>query len=175
MKRHWIQTLGLVVAAALPAVSGCVFANPIFRGQNVAPAIAVSEDGGQAEGVLPAGVVSLKSSNPGVRQVQYVEHGSVGYGETCPDGTCPEHGGFIGHGIGGHGLPGSGIASGLASHFAGGSGDWYPTHHHSYRYIGPKSGDCRNPQPVYPNATLPAGFVQYPYYTLKGPDDFFLP
>ena len=36
-----------------------------------------------------------------------------------------------------------------------------------YRYHAPKDL-------VYPPANQPAGVVVYPYYTLKGPDDFFL-
>ena len=44
--------------------------------------------------------------------------------------------------------------------------DWYPTHHHWYRYKPPKNL-------VYPPANQPGGVVVYPYYTLKGPDDFF--
>lgn len=44
---------------------------------------------------------------------------------------------------------------------------WHPTHHHTYDYKAPKGL-------VYPPANQPAAVVQYPYYTLKGPDDFFL-
>ena len=44
--------------------------------------------------------------------------------------------------------------------------DWYPTHHHWYRYQPPKNL-------VYPPANQPGAVVNYPYYTLKGPDDFF--
>ncbi|MCH7687628.1 MAG: hypothetical protein IH899_13260 [Planctomycetes bacterium] len=44
--------------------------------------------------------------------------------------------------------------------------DWYPTHHHWYRYKPPRNL-------VYPPANQPGGVVVYPYYTLKGPDDFF--
>jgi hypothetical protein len=36
-----------------------------------------------------------------------------------------------------------------------------------YRYKAPKNL-------VYPPANQPAGVVVYPYYTVKGPDDFFL-
>ena len=45
--------------------------------------------------------------------------------------------------------------------------DWYPTHHHWYRY--------RPPQNLaYPPSNQLGGVTVYPYYTLKGPDDFFL-
>lgn len=43
---------------------------------------------------------------------------------------------------------------------------WRPLHRHSYTY--------RPPQNLkYPPANQPAAFVQYPYYTVKGPKDFF--
>ncbi len=42
-----------------------------------------------------------------------------------------------------------------------------PTHHHTYDY--------RQPQNlVYPPQNQPAGTVVYPYYTHKGPSDFFM-
>ncbi|GAB4152920.1 MAG: hypothetical protein Tsb009_29040 [Planctomycetaceae bacterium] len=43
---------------------------------------------------------------------------------------------------------------------------WYPTHRHTYDYKAPQGL-------VYPPANQPAAVIQYPYYTLKGPDDFF--
>ena len=45
----------------------------------------------------------------------------------------------------------------------------YPAHHHSSTYITPNPNKLR-----YPPNNLPTGLVQYPYYTHKGPDDFFL-
>jgi len=44
---------------------------------------------------------------------------------------------------------------------------WYPTHRHTYDYQPPQGL-------VYPPAQQPAAVIQYPYYTLKGPDCFFL-
>lgn len=43
---------------------------------------------------------------------------------------------------------------------------WRPTHHHTYEYHAPKNL-------VYPPANQQPGVVQYPYYTVKGPTDFF--
>ena len=43
----------------------------------------------------------------------------------------------------------------------------YPTHVHSFSYYPPKDL-------VYPQPNTPAAVIQYPYYTVKGPDDFFL-
>ena len=48
-----------------------------------------------------------------------------------------------------------------------GQGGWAPTHHHTFEYKQPTNL-------VYPPANQPASVVQYPYYTLKGPSDFFM-
>jgi hypothetical protein len=42
-----------------------------------------------------------------------------------------------------------------------------PDHYTTYSYKWPRNL-------VYPPPVLPAGMVQYPYYTLKGPSDFFM-
>ena len=44
----------------------------------------------------------------------------------------------------------------------------HPTHYHWMSYRAPTNL-------VYPPAFAPAPVVQYPYYTLKGPSDYFLP
>lgn len=54
------------------------------------------------------------------------------------------------------GRPGAGF-------YGGGAG----TNQYLYRYQAPKNL-------VYPPANQPAGVVVYPYYTVKGPDDFFM-
>ena len=41
-----------------------------------------------------------------------------------------------------------------------------PKHYQTYKYVPPAA--------VYPQQNQPLGIVQYPYYTHKGPDDFFL-
>ncbi len=43
---------------------------------------------------------------------------------------------------------------------------WYPTHMHWFTYEEPRDL-------VYPPTNVPPAVVQYPYYTLKGPNDFF--
>lgn len=45
--------------------------------------------------------------------------------------------------------------------------EWQPTHNLWYQYNQPRDL-------VYPAENTPAAVVQYPYYTCKGPDDFFL-
>ena len=42
-----------------------------------------------------------------------------------------------------------------------------PKNYHTYQYNWPQNL-------VYPSPQLPAGMVQYPYYTLRGPTDFFM-
>ena len=44
---------------------------------------------------------------------------------------------------------------------------WVPKHHHTYDYKQPKNLS-------YPAQNQPAGVVVYPYYTCKGPSDFFM-
>lgn len=63
--------------------------------------------------------------------------------------------------------PGAG-APGYGRYGAGGAGD---PRQLDYRYL----YRYRAPQNLrYPAANQPAGVVAYPYYTVKGPDDFFL-
>jgi hypothetical protein len=48
-----------------------------------------------------------------------------------------------------------------------------PRHHLWSHYCPPQN--CLHPDPlVYPPNPTPGAVVQYPYYTCKGPDDFFL-
>jgi hypothetical protein len=44
---------------------------------------------------------------------------------------------------------------------------WRPTHHHTWQYNAPKGL-------TYPDQNQPPATVQYPYYTIKGPSDFFM-
>jgi hypothetical protein len=74
------------------------------------------------------------------------------YGQACPADGCPHCGHACGQKLAellGHGPNG------------------YPTHYQTYRYDWPQNM-------VYPPNQVPAGMVQYPYYTLRGPTDFFM-
>lgn len=70
------------------------------------------------------------------------------YGQACPEEGCHHCGNrlaaMLGHGPNG-----------------------FPTHYQTYRYDWPQNL-------VYPDNQVPAGMVQYPYYTLRGPSDFFM-
>lgn len=83
----------------------------------------------------------------------------AGYGN-CPNGTCPPQGY-----AGGPGCPPGAGGHGHFGHI-GPDGDWYPTHRYSYSYKTPQNLE-------YPPPQVPGGAVVYPYYTHKGPSDFF--
>jgi hypothetical protein len=73
------------------------------------------------------------------------------------DGLCPLCGAC------GHGACSNGCVGAAYRYLH----DGYPTHVHKFSYFPPK--DLKYPPP-----NVPAGVVVYPYYTVKGPDDFFL-
>jgi len=79
-------------------------------------------------------------------------YGGAGY---CPDGNCRS-----GHG----GCPGHGLCRGC-SH-CGNHLNHYPKHHVSYSFTRPNDLS-------YPQQGASGGAVVYPYYTHKGPSDFF--
>lgn len=104
-------------------------------------------------------------------------HGAHG-GQFCPPGAgsgyCPPGGAYGPYGAtqcppGGAYCP-HGAGAGLCPHGCrhGGSGEaaWAPRHGYSYSYE--KPNDL-----VYPPANSTGGTVVYPYYTHKGPSDFF--
>ena len=74
---------------------------------------------------------------------------------SCPPqsygGTCP------------HGVHGGGCQS------CGNGPDWYPKHHRTYSYSVPNDLSY----PAQSGAGAVGGAVVYPYYTHKGPSDFF--
>lgn len=110
-------------------------------------------------------------------EVRYAEApaGAVMYGSPmagseadCPDGKCKEYTG------GWHWLFGlKGKPRGQSCRQRGtcrpqetGHGKAHGYHIHNWTYTPPRGL-------VYPPANQPAGVWFYPYYTLKGPDDFF--
>jgi len=78
------------------------------------------------------------------------------HGQTCPQ--CQNGHGQHGHGLHGHGLWNGGNFDHLNQD--------YPQHHFTYGYNRPKNM-------LYPPPEVPGGAVTYPYYTHKGPSDFF--
>ncbi len=81
---------------------------------------------------------------------------------SCPPGgagNCPPQQGY--GGACPHGLHG-----GCQTCGHGRAPDWYPKHHKSYSYSVPNDLS-------YPGQNSVGGAVAYPYYTHKGPSDFF--
>ncbi len=88
---------------------------------------------------------------------------AAGYwgGGGCPSGGCPQGG--YGCPGGGAGCPSGGCPGGACG---GGCGHGFPHHGYSFSYERPNDLS-------YPPANVPGGAVVYPYYTLRGPSDFF--
>jgi hypothetical protein len=69
----------------------------------------------------------------------------------------------------GHAAPGGYVSSSAQAGVYDPGPGWYPHHHHTYFYDVPDDGEF-----VYPPPAQPPAAVQYPYYTTRGPSDFFL-
>lgn len=132
-------------------------------------------------GCAQNGAVMRGQSPPGVQQAQYGYHGSVHeaaqehlYGSQTthfnvgPDGQAYQAGGYVG----GPGCPpggscppggGYGCPNGQCGNGQVACG---PHHSRSFSYKVPSDLS-------YPSANVPGGAVMYPYYTHKGPSDFF--
>lgn len=139
-------SLAACSAALLFAACGCTSPQSVARSQSPHP--------GQP-GVTPAGFENLATTQYPLHDAHaysssyHSTSGFPGYDASmnCPSGPCGYGGGCgvgCGHGCG-HGCP---------------------HHYHSYAYTRPHNL-------VYPPPQSPAGAVVYPYYTHKGPSDFF--
>lgn len=141
------RSLGLAAVVLIPALSGCSNHAGVVRGQSPPDPLA---------GVpSPAAMQQMTHAN----YEHYPMSAEMG-GYGCPTGDCYGSGDCYGYGYGGTGcdydwMHDGGVGYGL-----------YPNHRHSYSYKAPK-------RLVYPPANQPAAVVQYPYYTTKGPSDFF--
>lgn len=83
-------------------------------------------------------------------------------------GMAAPHMGHQGHmGQQGH-MHGQGMACPTCppGHNQQGFDFWKPTHHHTWEYNPPQGLK-------YPDQNQPPAVTQYPYYTVKGPTDFF--
>jgi hypothetical protein len=138
---------GFVAAVLLPLATGCTQNSGIVRGQNPA----------EFAPQVPMGAE------------YYGDGGAPGH--HCP--MCDNGSG--GHpGNGGYPYPGLeqpmpfGHVLSHGPQFAGASGRGaHPTHYHWFSYEQPQNL-------VYPPENQPAAVIQYPYYTVKGPSDFFM-
>ena len=148
----------LSAITVLVALCGCTVPQGIMRGQSPhhGPVSVVPPTHGNLATVWHPlhdehAYVSSYHSTSGFPGYNGILHGSVGDcppGSGHPAGVCPHGAGY------GPGCPGCG------------SGHGCPHHYHSYSYHRPHDL-------VYPPANAPGGAVVYPYYTHKGPSDFF--
>ena len=109
--------------------------------------------GPTVRGQSPCGTRSCGTNNGPRLAPQYYD-GPAGYGPGGPgqSGGCPPH----------HCHP-----NGAECPLCAPDNFHAPEHHHTFSYRQPKNL-------VYPPQNQPAGVVVYPYYTCKGPSDFFL-
>lgn len=166
-------TLGLVALVAFAANSASAGLPKIFRGQtpdpamssgpaaSSGPAIYADETTGPIIGTAPG--YGERPRHPGkhhdFRMYNNVQNHSFGYGNGYYAGHeewyRPDH------------------PKVNPQYVTGGYGDCngcqpLPHHYNTYRYKGYDNNY------VYPSNQLPAGMVTYPYYTHKGPSDFFM-
>lgn len=156
---------GLTVCLLWSFLIVCSANAETFRGQNpadyavarpvpVQPLSAVYPPGYRVRGVRRAGSPQQGHSYP-VRQASVSPHAMPvrHYNQEHQQGTVV------------YGEPHAGASS--SSHGSVYEPGWEPTHRHFSTYDPPNNL-------TYPPAQVPAGFVQYPYYTIKGPSDFFM-
>jgi hypothetical protein len=91
--------------------------------------------------------------------------GNCGPGGYCPDGNCGPYGDCYSDGCHDPHCMGCNLHP---------YKEWRPTHYHSYTYSIPWGMHSISPSQLsYPPANQPAAVVVYPYYTVRGPTDFF--
>ena len=171
--------LGLAAAAAMLVAVGCAQTPGTVRGQSP-----VVEDGpliGSAPGYGQHSHPIAKHHD--YKVFRFHRDHNFGYEEAWYDGKeqyYPHHTKQV-YDVGGGpgvGCPacngGSSCPPGGCSHCGFGCckhgcfhGNGCPDHYATYKYKWPQNL-------VYPQPTLPAGVIQYPYYTLRGPTDFFM-
>lgn len=165
-------SLMLTVSAAIAAAaSGCTTSPLVARGQDPASDQWVTPT---SYGMQPKFHEAAADHVHGSRTTHYqvpMQGAWISHNEAvCPPvGDCPHCQGAPpvgqacpycqsdseGHGHFGH-----------LRHLGKGLMEDYPQHHHTYAY--------KRPQHLqYPPPQVPGGMVVYPYYTLKGPSDFF--
>ena len=181
MLLHAKKCLGLCAGLATLAACGCAATPSTIRGQSPAAApaaVVVPDDQGPIIGTAPG--YGERKRMPGRHHHDFkmfagYRNPAYADGNGWYDGSEPnnqlvyETGG--GHGHGHPGCPacngGLECPDGGCPHCGCGCDHGCPDHYYTYSYKWPKNL-------VYPQPVLPAGMVQYPYYTLRGPTDFFM-
>jgi hypothetical protein len=148
-----------LAACALLAACGCAQTGPVMRGQSP-PAVQQAQfgyHGSLHEAMHDHHARDTVHFNVGPDGQPYQGGGYLA-GPHCPQGgMCPPGNGCP-PGYGCPGCPGGGC----------GNGEIVCQPHHGYTYSYQTPNDLR-----YPPANVPGGAVVYPYYTHKGPSDFF--
>jgi len=179
MSKITLNCLGWLAGLATCAAIGCAATPSTIRGQSPAAQVAPDFEGpiiGTAPGYgerprmkhsrrdfkafagyrNPANSTDNGFYEHSERQQRVYEVGGAGGGHGHGQG-CPACNG------------GQNCPNGGCRHCGCGcdQGHGCPDHYYTYSYKEPKNL-------VYPQQQLPAGMVQYPYYTLRGPTDFFM-
>lgn len=151
-------TTGLVSCLLLSSFIGCAQSPGLIRGQN--------PPGYADNSIHPTQPGTWIHSNNGMpfpynnRVADYLQHRTTnGLPGNGMPGNCPD---CYGNGQGPH-WDGTKWCYNDGTTYHG----WGPTHTYQHQYKVPRNLS-------YPDANTPAGVVVYPYYTHKGPDDFFL-
>lgn len=191
---HFRRSLGLVALLAVSCSVGCSMTNPTIRGQS--PAVQVQTPANCPPGgemvpgsLIPGNTGPIVGTAPGygefVREPYLGRHGkhdfrvysqfydnNLGYG----NGYYNRPEAYIGdfnapYTIDGSGCPqcqfGRACPAGGCKHCGCGYRCGMPQHYQTYQFNWPQNM-------VYPQQGAPLGMVQYPYYTLRGPTDFFM-
>ena len=143
-----------------PVCTGCSSQQALIRGQ----------DPFDSRGAIQHAFAETSASErPKLQQVNYstmAAYGGYGGGQYCPPSNCPPSHCPPGHC---HGY----CMHGVLSHLCGICACLHWPHHHTTQSF---SGDYNDPHLfVYPPPQQPPAVVQYPYYTVRGPSDFFMP
>lgn len=143
----------LLAAATVMAGTGCSTAGTVVRSQTPGPAespVYANPDmlRGPVVGTAPGYGQFHKHGHHDFRAINANRNPNFGY----YDGSEYSYGGFQ-------------DAGGACPPEAGGHG--CPHNYNSYRYDWPQNS-------VYPTTGAPNAAIQYPYYTLRGPTDFFM-
>lgn len=172
MKR--VKRLGLAAAVTVLALAGCSQSPSIVRAQSPGFPPGAEIDGpiiGSAPGYGETHQHPKKRRDFKVFANHYNHQFNPGNGWYSGVEDCyPNHQKHV-YDVGGQGCPacdgGMSCPPGGCQHCGCGCDHPCPKHYHTYAYKWPKNL-------VYPPPVLPAGMVQYPYYTLRGPTDFFM-
>lgn len=165
------RSLGLVAVLALSCSVGCSMTNPTVRGQapeTPGPIIGTAPGYGEYKRAPYLGrqgnhdfkpYSQFRDNNLGfeggyyARPEPYIGEANMPY--TVNNNGCPDCN-F-----------GQSCPSGGCRRCGCGAGCGLPRHYQTYQFNWPQNM-------VYPQQGVPSGVIQYPYYTLRGPTDFFM-